>query len=70
VFVTLRYGEHSCDPSVVEGDAGHAGFVEEICLVAITGETSPAAVAIARLVRSNGRWTADAAFVPLRVGRP
>jgi hypothetical protein len=69
-FVTLCYGERRCDPSATQGNAGNGGYIEEICIVAIAGEPSPTALAIARLVWSNGCWTTDATFVPRRIGRP
>lgn len=64
-FVSLRHWEHSCEqPPARAGDA--IACIEEACLVAIVRDVSPSSLAIARLVRSDGRWTIDASFAAPR----
>jgi hypothetical protein len=67
-FVTLRYWER------VSLDAGRTPLgpvsIEEACVIAIGPSILPPAIALARLVRSEGRWQVDPAFAPPRARRP
>jgi len=67
-FVTLRFWEHACPPSPTAGPIP-TGMprVEEACIIGVSPAVVAPAVALARLVRSEGRWQVDPAFVPPRV---
>lgn len=67
VFVTIRTWDRPC--AAVPAPAGEidSDYVEEACLVAFTTAATPPALAIARLLRLNGGWAVDAAFVPRRL---
>jgi hypothetical protein len=64
--VSLRCWDHPCAevPSQAPPDVG---CIEEACAIAIVRDVVPPALEIARLVRLDGRWTVDSAFVRTRV---
>ena len=64
--VSLRHWDHPCAPlakTTLDVDC-----IEEACVVAIVRDVLPSTLVIARLVRSDGRWTIDASFGPPRAG--
>lgn len=65
-FLSLRHWDHPCTPMPNQAGTVDAGCTEDVCLLAIVDEVLPPAFALARLVRSNGRWTLDSDFVPPR----
>jgi len=67
-FVSIRHWEHPCARSPAQPDVVDARRIEEACLIAIEAVVPPRALAIARLVRADGRWTVDASFIPPRSG--
>ncbi len=69
-FVTLRYWENACPPAPAPGDTtSGAPYVEEACVIGIKPDAVAPAIALARLIRSEGRWQVDPEFVPPRVPR-
>jgi hypothetical protein len=67
-FVTLRFWEHVCPPSpTAESAPSDLPSIEEACIVAISPDVVAPACALARLVRSEGSWQVDPAFVTPRV---
>jgi len=68
VFVSVRRWEQRCGDSSAQSPAVDADCIEDACLIAIGKNVSPCALAVARLVRSDGRWVLDTAFVALRSG--
>jgi hypothetical protein len=67
-FVTVRLWEHACSTSPAPGGtADGMPSVEEACLIGVGPAVIPPAFALARLVRSDGRWQADPLFVIPRV---
>ena len=68
-FVSLRFWEHPCSPNSpsASGESGIAR-VEEACVIGFTQAVLPPALALARLIRADGGWSIDLAFVPPRTG--
>jgi hypothetical protein len=67
-FVTVRLWEHACAaPPTAGGPPGGMPSVEEACLISVSPAVIPPAFALARLVRSGGRWQVDPLFVAARV---
>ena len=68
-FVSVRFWEHSCrqDPHSEGNEPGVTG-VEEACVISVGQALLPPALALARLIRADGVWRVDPAFVPLRAG--
>jgi hypothetical protein len=68
-FVSLRFWEHPCplDSPSVSGEPG-VTRVEEACVIGFAQAVLPPALALARLIRADGGWSVDPAFVPPRVG--
>ncbi len=64
--VSLRRWDHPCAEVPSQGPP-HVGCIEEACAIAIVRDVVPPALEIARLVRLDGRWTVDPAFVRTRV---
>jgi hypothetical protein len=64
-YVTLRYWDHPC--SVPSPGTPDVGCIEEACAMAIVRDVLPPALEIARLIRLDGRWTVDPAFIRTRV---
>lgn len=61
-FVTLRYWENPGPPVPAPGDtASGAPWIEEACVLGIKPEAVSPAIALARLVRNDGRWQVDPA---------
>jgi hypothetical protein len=69
-FVTLRYWESPCPPvpALEEGEL-ESPCVEEACVIGIKPDVVAPAIALARLVRSDGRWRVDPTFQPPSVRR-
>ena len=69
-FVTLRFWETPSSAVPTPGETATAdSVIEEVCVIGIHAEVTPPGVALARLVRSEGRWQVDPAFAPPRVTR-
>jgi hypothetical protein len=67
-FVTVRLWEQTCAASpTAGGPPGGMPSVEEACLIGIGPAVIPPAFALARLVRSDGRWQVDPLFATPRV---
>jgi hypothetical protein len=66
-YVSLRHWDHTCAERLAQSTPD-LECVEEACVIAMVRDVLPSTLAIARLVRSDGRWTVDAAFVPPRAG--
>jgi hypothetical protein len=67
-FVTIRNWEHACTASpMAGGEPDGRPSVEEACLIGIRPAVIPPAFALARLVRSDGRWQVDPSFATPRV---
>jgi hypothetical protein len=68
-FVSLRHQDVPCAP--VPSPSGEPVFsrIEEACVVALVDTVAEPAIALARLLRSEGRWTVDRSFVPQRAAR-
>ena len=64
--VSVRRWDHLC-AEVPSQSAPDVGCIEEACAIAIVRDIVPPALEIARLVRLDGRWTVDPAFVRTRV---
>lgn len=70
VFVTLRFWEHVRQPSpTAESISSGMSRVEEACIIGVSSDVVDPAFALARLVRSEGPWQVDPAFVTPRVRR-
>jgi hypothetical protein len=69
IYVSLRHQDMPCWP--VSSTASEPAFsqVEEACVLALVDTVAEPAVALARLLRSEGRWAVDRSFVPRRVSR-
>lgn len=66
-FVVLRYGERATASVPADTPSGsEASEVEEIAVLSVVPAPGPLAVPLARLVRANGGWRVDPAFVPPR----
>jgi hypothetical protein len=65
-YVSLRYWDHPCAEVPSQG-ALEVGCIEEACAIAILRDVLPLALEIARLIRLDGRWTVDPAFIRARV---
>ncbi len=65
-FVSLRHWEHPCAQSPAQSHDPVASCIEEACLVALGAGVPSSALAVARLVRSDGRWAIDTSFVAPR----
>jgi hypothetical protein len=63
--VSLRYWDHPCAEVPSQGTLD-VGCIEEACAIAIVRDVLPPALEIARLVRLDGRWTVDPAFIRTR----
>lgn len=67
-FVTLRYWEHVCPtPPPAESAPPEIPAVEEVSVIGIGPSVAAPALALARLLRSDGHWLVDPAFVAPRV---
>lgn len=66
-YVSLRHWEHPGAEVPSQGTL-NVSNVEEACAIAIVGDVLPAALALARLVHFDGRWSVDSAFVRTRAG--
>jgi hypothetical protein len=69
IYVSLRHDDIPCGP--VSSAAGEPTFsrVEEACVLALVDTVAEPALALAHLLRSEGRWAIDRSFVPLRLSR-
>ena len=66
-FVTLRFWERACQPSPTAGGIPTGmPSVEEACIIGVDPAVVDPAFALARLVRSEGRWQVDPQFVTQR----
>ena len=67
-FVTLRFWEHVC-PSPPPAERVPSGIpaVEEACVIGVGPSVSAPGFALTRLLRSEGLWQVDPAFVTPRV---
>ena len=69
-FVTLRYWENPCPPAPAPEDTtSDTPCVEEACVIGLRPDAAAPAIALARLIRSEGRWQVDPTLVPPRVPR-
>ena len=69
-FVTLRFWEHPCPLTDATGGLPSGmSAIEEACVIGISPEVVVPALAIARLIRSEGSWQVDREFVTSRVSR-
>ena len=66
-YVSLRHWEHPGAEAPSQGTL-NVSDIEEACAIAIVRDVLPPALAIARLVRFDGRWSVDSAFVRTRAG--
>ena len=68
-FVSLRFWDHPCAPDSppASGEPDVARF-EEACVIGFAQAVLPPALALARLIRADGGWHVDPAFVPPRAG--
>jgi len=67
-YVTLRSWENPCPPvPSLPDDTPEAPCVEEACLIGISPDAAAPAIALARLVFSDSRWSVDPVFVAPRV---
>ena len=67
-FVTLRFWEHVCpSPPPAERIPSGMPAVEEVAVIGVGPSAAAPALALARLVRSQGLWQVDPAFAPPRV---
>lgn len=69
-FVAARYGERPGAPSPSPTGVVDYGMTEEATLLALVASVLPPRMALARLVRLEGRWSVDPAFVVPRVRTP
>jgi len=68
-FVSLRFWEHPCPPdSPSASGEPDVTRVAEACVIGFAQAVSPPALALARLIRADGGWRVDPAFVPPRAG--
>jgi hypothetical protein len=68
-FVSVRFWEHSCRQDThSEGNEPGVTGVEEACVISVGQALLPPALALARLIRADGAWRVDPAFVPPRAG--
>jgi hypothetical protein len=69
LIVSLRHQDVPCAP--VPSPSGETVFsrIEEACVVALVDAVAKPAIALARLLRSEGRWAVDRSFVPQRAPR-
>ena len=66
-FVTVRLWEHTCTASPTAGGLPDGmPSVEEACLIGVSSAVIQPAFALARLVRSDGRWQVDPLFATPR----
>jgi hypothetical protein len=69
-YVTLRYWENPCPPvPALEGETPESPCVEEVCVIGVKPSVVAPAIALARIVRSDGHWQVDSGFNPKRVIR-
>jgi hypothetical protein len=68
-FVTLRFWEHPCPLAAAPGGLPSGMTLEEACVIGVNPEVIAPAFALARLVRSGGRWQVDPNFVTPRVSQ-
>jgi len=64
-FVALTHWEQRCAASAAQA-RNDVDCVEEACLISVAAVVSPCALALARLIRPDGRWTVDTGFVAPR----
>ena len=69
LFVSLRHWDHPCSPVPTPHGQPTPSRIEEACVVSVVDAVAEPAIAVARLLRSEGRWIVDPAFVPRRVPR-
>jgi hypothetical protein len=69
VFVTLRYWERPCGPTLAADGATAASKIEEACVVALKPAAVDPVVPLARVIRLQGAWRVDTAFEPPRIRR-
>lgn len=69
VFVSVRHWDKPCSPVLSPGGETTPSRIEEVCVVAVVDTIVKPALALARLIRSEGRWVVDPAFVPRRVSQ-
>jgi hypothetical protein len=68
-FVTLRFWEHACSLAPTSRRGSGTPCVEEACVLGINADVPALAIALARLIRSEGSWQVDPLFVPPQVTR-
>jgi hypothetical protein len=68
-FVSLRFWDHPCFPDPPSASEPDAARVEEACVIGFAQAVLPPALALARLIRTDGEWHVDGAFVPPRAKR-
>jgi hypothetical protein len=67
LFVSMRHWDRPC--SLVPSTDGESmpSRIEEACVVALVDTVVEPAIALARLLRTEGQWLVDPAFVPPRL---
>jgi hypothetical protein len=66
-YVSLRHWDHPGAEVPSQGTL-NVSDVEEACAIAIVRDVLPSALVLARLVRLDGQWNVDSAFVRTRAG--
>lgn len=69
VFVSVRHWDKPCSPVLSPGGETTPSRIEEVCVVAVVDAVVEPAIALAQVLRSEGRWIVDPAFAPRRVRR-
>jgi hypothetical protein len=69
VFVTLRYWERPCSPTPTLDGGTVPSKTEEACVLGLKPSVVDPAVALARLIRDEGRWRVDPTSAPPRIRR-
>jgi hypothetical protein len=67
VYVSLRRWEIPCAPVPSASGESVLSRIEEACVIALVAMVAEPAIALARLVHTEGRWVIDQSFVPRRV---
>jgi hypothetical protein len=67
LFVSLRHWDRPTTPVPSPHGEPTPSRIEEACIVGVVDVVAEPAIALARLLRPEGRWIVDPGFVPLRV---
>jgi hypothetical protein len=69
LVVAVRHWDRPCTPVPSPEGESMPSRIEEACVVSLVGTAVEQAVTLAHLLRSEGQWVVDPAFVPQRVPR-